>query len=357
MAKVAIFVKNLTSGGAERQATYLANLLCGHNHEAYFVIFNGEKVHQKYVDYLLENRVPIISFKGAKKERLMQFQAFLKEKNIDLVFSYLTAANFYAIRAAKGLPTKVVTGIRNARLPFFKMVADCFITDFFADATVANCYCAKDYFCKRGFIRKKMEVIPNCIFPVKRERTRGSENLIELITVARFVPQKDFATAIKAFANAHRQIPALRYTIVGYGEEEEKIRNLIEKMDCKDAINMVINPSDIPERLANADIYLSTSLFEGTSNSIMEALEAQLPVIATNVGDNSQLVKDGRNGYIVPVKDIAQISQRIKTLATNKDLRESMGKCGYDHLIKNFSPEIFVKRYNKLIDKLTTEAL
>lgn len=351
MAKIGIFVKNLTSGGAERQATYLAVLLSAKN-DVRFIIFNGEKVHRKYVDYLLSNNVRIDSFSGDRRSRWQEFKRYVKDESFDVVFSYLTAANLYAVRAAKGTPTKVVTGIRNARLPLPKLLADCVITDFLADSTVANCYCGAEYFAKRGFKKSKMKVIPNCIFISDDFDRQQSEDTIEVISVARFVPQKDYPTAIKAFAAAHKANQKLRYLIVGYGEDEARIRELIKIEGCDDCISIALNPSDIPQRLRRAHIYLSTSLFEGTSNSIMEAMDAKLPVIATNVGDNARVVADGTTGYIVDVKDSAAICEKILKLADDSTLRLKMGDEGRQRLVEEFSTEIFTKRYEDLIDSL-----
>lgn len=351
MAKIGIFVKNLTSGGAERQATYLAVLLSAKN-DVRFIIFNGEKVHQKYVDYLVSNNVRIDSFSGDRKSRWKDFKRYVKEESFDVIFSYLTAANLYAVRAAKKTPTKVVTGIRNARLPLPKLLADCVITDFLADSTVANCYCGAEYFTKRGFKKSKMKVIPNCIFISDDFVKQQPDDTIEVISVARFVPQKDYPTAIKAFAAAHKVNPKLRYSIVGYGEDETLIRELIKTEGCEDCITIALNPSDIPQRLRRAQIYLSTSLFEGTSNSIMEAMDAKLPVVATNVGDNARVVADGKTGYIVNVKDSTMICEKLLALANEADLRQKMGDEGRLRLVEEYSTEIFTKRYQDLIGSL-----
>jgi glycosyltransferase involved in cell wall biosynthesis len=70
---------------------------------------------------------------------------------------------------------------------------------------------------------------------------------------------------------------------------------MAENLNIMNRIKIFINPANIPDILNECDIYLSTSLFEGLSNSIMEAMVAGLPVIATDVGDNKYLVKDGFN--------------------------------------------------------------
>src|SRR5664280_952701 len=83
-----------------------------------------------------------------------------------------------------------------------------------------------------------------------------------------------------------------KYLIVGYGPLEKEIRHLAEELNLQKEVEILINPPNIPDILKTCNIYLSASLYEGLSNSIMEAMVAGLPVIATNVGDNCYLIKD-----------------------------------------------------------------
>lgn len=142
---IAVFVKNLTSGGAEKQAVLLAKALQD-DYDMHFVIFNGDKMHQKYLD-MLENaeRIKIKAFHGGHIKRFAEFVRYVKENQIDMVFSYLTAANLYACMAALFHPMKVVTGLRNARLPWGKHLTDMILTNLFSSLTVANCYSGKEH--------------------------------------------------------------------------------------------------------------------------------------------------------------------------------------------------------------------
>lgn len=100
----------------------------------------------------------------------------------------------------------------------------------------------------------------------------------------------------------------------------------------------------------NADIYISTSFFEGTSNSIMEALNWSLPVVATNVGDNDHLVINGENGFLHPIGDVNGLSASLCLLLDSAKLRNQMGKMSNINLRENYSMEIFEKRYIDLIE-------
>lgn len=348
---IAVFVKNLTSGGAEKQAVLLAKALAG-DYEVHYIIFNGQKVHQKYLDLLREDRrIRVVSFCGGHLKRFRQFVDYLKENSVDMIFSYLTAANLYACIAGRITGAKVFTGLRNAELPFGRRIADRLMANYMAEKAVVNCYSGNRKFISQGFRENKLIVIPNCfenISPYVERTDIGKE--VRVITVGRFVAQKDYPTAIRAMSIAKKECPDLRFDIVGYGELEEDIRSNVKSYGIEEITTIHINPDNIPDLLSNADIYLSTSLFEGTSNSIMEGMNANMPIVATDVGDNYKLVRDRVNGYLETAGDAESIAEAIVTLYGSKDLRKRMAMASKENLKENYSVEIFRKRYVELIE-------
>ena len=110
-----------------------------------------------------------------------------------------------------------------------------------------------------------------------------------------------------------------------------------------------INPDNIAQLEDEADIYFSTSLYEGTSNSIMEGMNANLPIVCTNVGDNNQLVEDGKNGFICDVKDVESLTMALSILCNDCALRNAFGKVSKEKLEANYSVDYFRQQYLKLI--------
>lgn len=350
--KIAILVKNLTSGGAEKQSVLLAKALMD-RYQVHYIIFNGDVYESKYLDWLKEeNLIHIVHLQGNKIRKFIALKKYLKNEHIDSLFSYLTAANFYGALAAKLAGTgKIYTGIRNARLPLIKLYIEKFLTNSLISQTIFNCFSGKEYFQKKGFNSEKMIVIPNCFDRITPFIERWENEIVYIITVGRFVPQKDYYTALKAIAELAKEVNNFRYQIIGIGYLESQIRQWVEELDLKSIVEIYINPDNIPELLAMSDIYLSTSLFEGTSNSIMEALNASLPVVATNVGDNNELVKNGQNGYLTDVQDYITIMEKLKKLISNIKLRNTMGFQSHEILQNNYSIENFKQKYINLIEK------
>lgn len=350
MPQIGICVKNLTSGGAEKQAVLLANTLVP-EHSVAFIIVNGEKVHEKYLK-MLSPEVKVVRFEGSRRTRCKLYHEYVKAEALDIIFSYLTAANYYSMRAARGTATKVVTGIRNSKLPLMKHIADALMNRWGVVASVSNCESGKRHFAKTGFKGEKIECIPNCFDPIEEYKKRSERDFVNVITVGRFVAQKDYYTAIKSISRASSECKQLRFTIIGYGELEDKLRNWVKEEGIEDITTILINSNQIAQELSNADIYLSTSLFEGLSNSIMEGMNADLPIVATAVGDNDKLVKAEVNGYITSTGDYKSIAKHIVRLVNDSELRQQMGLKSKELLKANFTKELFAQRYNELITKL-----
>ena len=346
---IAVFVKNLTSGGAEKQAVLLAKALVD-DYDVHFVILNGGKLHQKYLDLLREEeRVRVVMFNGGHLKRFFSFVKYLKVNHVEAIFSYLTAANAYACIASLFHKMKVFTGLRNAELPLLKHLADLVMTNVCADMAVANCFSGKKNFSGHGFRSSKIEVIPNCFEHILPYMEKVNDGTVHVITVGRFVAQKDYETAIKTISEVKKNESNIHFDLVGYGELETEIRSWLKKYEVEDITTVYINPSNIPELLVRADIYLSTSLFEGTSNSIMEGMNANLPVVCTDVGDNSHLVEDGHNGFLASITDYTSLADGILRLVKNGKLRAAMGRKSKEYLLNDYSVEIFKERYKRLL--------
>jgi len=350
MKHIAIFVPSIKSGGAEKQAVLLARCLSVH-YVVHFIVYHGEMApFEPNVKILSEcQHYTLLNLEGGHWNRIKQLYRILKDNKVECIFNYLTFCDVVgaAIGRLAGV-NWIYNGIRNSRLPKGKLLAERFFHNFFATATIFNCYSGSDFFQDHGFTKKKCLVIPNGFPGIQSPIKRNLSDVPIIITVGRFVQQKDYETAIRAISllKDHR----FCFLIVGYGELEEKIRQWVKQYHIEDVTTIYINPSNTQELIKSADIYLSTSLFEGTSNSIMEAMNWSLPVVATDVGDNSYLVQENQSGFLHSIGDAERIANSLGKLLANSDLRNKMGEMGNHALRKQYSMELFEKRYINLIE-------
>lgn len=348
MKRVSILLSTIDSGGAEKQAVLLASQLSKHTEVNLIVLYGNHSEYKRNVDLLAESTVKVHKLIGNMFSKLRCIKSIIKESKTDVLLNYLTMPDFVGSLVGRMCGIRVYNGIRNSRMPKGKMLIEKIVHNLFATGTIYNCYSGADYFGNHGFRRKKNIVIPNCFPDIEETIIRPDHKVKTIITVGRFDPQKDYETLIKSVARLSRN--DFRLCIVGYGVLEEQIRTWVKVYNIENKTDVYIKPNNVSELERNADIYISTSFFEGTSNSIMEALNWSLPVVATNVGDNDHLVIDGENGFLHLIGDVDGLSASLCKLLDSAKLRNQMGHKGNQNLRENYSIEIFEKRYIDLIE-------
>lgn len=349
---IAILIPTINAGGAEKQASLLASLL-SEKYKVCIILYSGEaKTNLANVKRLEEANIKIHKLIGGTFSKIKELKSLLKENNIEILFNYLTKPNFIgSIAAKKTGVVRIYNGIRNSRIDWWKLILERFAHNHYATATIYNCYAGEEYFSSKGLKKEKAIVIPNCFPNISEPIVREDKEVKHIVTVGRFVPQKDYKTIIVTIAELVKLRQDFVMDIIGYGEEEQNIRGWIKEYGVGEYINIHIRPDNVQDIVRDADIYLSTSLFEGTSNSIMEALNWSLPVVATNVGDNNHLVIEGVNGTLHPIGDAKGMAASIAKLLNNYELRKEYGLASNKNLRENYSMEIFEKRYLNLIEQ------
>lgn len=348
---IAIFIPTIKPGGAEKQAALLAISL-SKKHYVHFVSFFGHLEESLIVRKMLgDANVRIKYIEGNLYSRSKEYYRFLKNNNIDVCFNYISQCDIVGsiIERMAGVK-RIFNGIRNCKLAPAKLIGEWFAHNFIADYTIYNCYSGARYFESKGYNKKKSIVIPNCFPNISAPIIRNNEGKKKIITVARFQPQKDYETAIRAIAVVKQERQDFEFIVVGHGYLEPKIRQWVIDYGIEDCTTIHIAPNNVQEILKSSDIYLSSSLFEGTSNSIMEAMNWSIPIIATNVGDNDQLVINDWNGKLTPIGDYEALASGLIVLLEDEQLRIDMGLRGNKHL-HHYSVERFEENYSKLLEK------
>ncbi len=350
MEGIIIFVNSLKSGGAEKQSIFLLNAIKNEYH-VFYIIFHGSQSDRNMLQLIEGENFTLVKLHGNILHRIINLYRIIHSNKIICIFTYLTKPNFIgAIIGRLGKVRNIYCGIRSTKLPLWKLVLEKFIMIFFSKGTIFNSYSGRDLLSVKAFKRISL-VIPNCFPVIQLPIHRTHKQRLTIISIGRFDNAKDYKTAIKSIYQLKLNNYDVTYQIVGYGKLEAKIKSWITKFNLEKEIELVINPPNISQLLDNADIYLSTSKFEGTSNSIIEAMNASLPIIATNVGDSNRLVIHGENGFLHNVRDYTAIKQSLELLIENYDLRIKMGLASNNILRSNYSYDIFINSYLQIIEK------
>jgi len=151
----------------------------------------------------------------------------------------------------------------------------------------------------------------------------GRAKPVKIAMVARFDRQKDHATLIEAFRDLNAEL-----VLIGDGPSLNKTRDRVEKLGLSDRVSFLGFRQDIAEILAEVQIYALISHWEGLPCTIIEAMRAGLPVVASDVGGVKEIVIEGQTGYVVPRGDVATLKNRLNYLLGNEQARISMGIMG-----------------------------
>lgn len=181
----------------------------------------------------------------------------------------------------------------------------------------------------------------------KRLELRLSGNDVALISMGDLIERKNYDTAIRAVAEA--ETPNLQYFICGKGPEEEKLKALAESLGVSEQIHFLGFRSDIKALLTAADIFLFTTKQEGLPRSMMEAMASGLPCIASKIRGNTDLLEGTEGGFLCETTDVSAYAEKLKLLANDKALRETMGKNNLITLRK-FSTETVSDELRKLYE-------
>ncbi|MFH1417618.1 MAG: glycosyltransferase, partial [Planctomycetota bacterium] len=139
-------------------------------------------------------------------------------------------------------------------------------------------------------------------------------------TVGALSPVKDQSTLIAAVAQAARSVNHLRLLLVGEGPLRKSLMDQAQAEGIADRVLFAGQREDVAQLLLAMDVYVCSSRSEEMSNAVLEALAAGLPVVSTDVGDHANVIRNERDGYIVPLGSSVAISNIIVTLAEDRNL-------------------------------------
>jgi glycosyltransferase involved in cell wall biosynthesis len=184
---------------------------------------------------------------------------------------------------------------------------------------------------------------------ISRKELNLEDEKIYLISVGRMVKRKGYKYLVKTLERLPKNVNAI---ILGEGPEKENLLKLAKKLKVE---NRLILPGFVSEEekfqyLDNADIYVLSSLHEGFGIVLQEAMQVGLPIVATNNGGQVDFVKDGENGFLVEPKNSKLISEKIKEMIKNDNLKNKISQKNKKDINK-FGIKEIAKDYLKLMSK------
>lgn len=234
-----------------------------------------------------------------------------------------------------------------------------------ADRVLAVSYQLRDLHAARtGFAARRIEVIHNGVDgkrffpdPAARSRMRREMGIAAdefcIGCVGNLLPVKDHMTVLRAVERATGDWKRWRLVIAGEGSERPKLEAFLNgHPGWKARVSLPGTSDRIPELLNAMDAYVLPSLSEGISNSLLEAMSAGLPVIATNTGGNPEVVVDGESGLLFPVGDFSTLAEQLILLERNRELHAKLADRARIRVSDEFSIDSMVRNYARLYESL-----
>lgn len=369
-----MLITDLAHGGAETQVSHLAMRLKARGWEVLVVSLMPPKT---YVAELKAFGVPIFSLGIRRKlpdpRPILKLAQLIREWHPQIVHSHMVHANILArlvrplawppvlICTAHSIDEKGRKGSGKLRELLYRL------TDPWCDLTTQVSRSGLERYVQVGAVpRPKIKYIPNGVSierfrpdPEARKRLReelGLDKAFAWLAVGRFDPPKDYPIMLRAFAVVLGKRPEAQLLIAGDGPLRPSIEKLAKDLGIGAQVKFLGIRRDIHELMNAADAYVMSSAWEGMPMVLLEACATGLPVVATNVGGNREIVQDGVTGFLVPPKDseaLAQAMLRLMNLSAEE--RQRMGQAGREHIKANFSLDRVVDQWEALYKELLAQ--
>ncbi len=219
-----------------------------------------------------------------------------------------------------------------------------------------------------GFPERRRTVIPNGLnverfsklkeenahLRIQQRRLWGiDDDKIIVATIGRLSKEKNQALLLQAAAQLSAKHDRIHFVIVGAGPEEERLKQLAEDLKITDKTKFVGLIQDIAPVYQAIDVFVLTSLTEGVPITILEAMAAEVPIVATRVGGIPDLITDSQTGLLVNSGDVQDFSVKIELLLTQPNLGKKFSAAAATFVKSHFSQEIMVERYRRVYEEAT----
>lgn len=358
---ITVVTNSFGYGGAEKMVFFLAEGLNSLGFNVSMINLNQSKTITRFPSEKIRYEIADIAYSGPIQTNYeyvkFTYKAAKKFKS-DMLISFTDMANFCVPIAAKILNTPSIISERGdpkalyTNCSMYMKIKFWFMNQAFA--AVFQTEGAKEIYYKK--LKKRSVVIPNPIFLTDQSKiVTPSVRPSTVVTLSRLEnnTQKRFDILIETFYLFHSKHPEYKLIIYGEGSCKELILRLAEKYNIRNSIVLKGRTSNALYDISKEGIFLTTSDYEGISNSLLEAMSVGLPVVSTDntPGGARLLITDHENGLLAPMGDSKKISEALCEYAENKALAE---KCGLEarNVLVRFSPEKTMNDWVAFINKV-----
>jgi glycosyltransferase involved in cell wall biosynthesis len=289
-----------------------------------------------------------------------QIEECIQEDGIQLLHTHGYKADLYGYVAARRSRKPIVATCHNwvrgtAALGIYNHLDRMALKRFHGLAAVSDSVARR--LLASGVSAKKIRTIANGIDVGPFERARplpvfdfDGNKVVGM--VARLDLQKGFEFLLRAARKLCGPFPGLKVVIAGDGPDRKAIEDMVQRYGLQSSVILAGQHSDMPGIYAAMNIFVLPSLNEGLPMTILEAMAASRPVIATRVGAVPRVIKDGETGLLVDPGDADGLRDAISSLLTDSDLCHRLGAAGHDWVSRNYTSEAMALKYRQMYEEV-----
>ncbi len=370
-ARILLVIPTLDRSGAEKQFTLLATGLPRDQFDVQVVALTRGG---PYAEDLERHEIPLtVLGKRWKFDPfcLWKLSRLIKRWKPDVIHTWLFAANSYGRMVAGGRrrpPVIVSERCVDTWKSGWQLTLDRWQIARTA-RLVGNSQSVAEFYRQQQFPAERIRVVPNGIeLPtpantlITTERDRRRAELCGLPSeakvlgyVGRLARQKRVIDLIWMMVLLENVRDDTYLVLVGDGPEREWLERFARDLDIESRVLFLGHRQDIPAILPLMDAFCLASDFEGMSNSVMEAMAVGLPVLASDIPANRELVVEGQTGYLIPVGDRAAYARAALSLFERPDMAERLGAAGRHRMATEFSVPQMIAAYAKIYEEVISE--
>lgn len=332
--KIAIVLPTLAYGGAEKLVLEELRVLSKDNRFAFelILLFEPGPLFEEFNNLDIKIKV----FNSSHKPLEIIFTYFMlyryvRREKFDIVHVHLLCKPIILI--LKFLGSKFLLTVHNTERAFSFLEK---ITFVLSDKVIA-CGVGTYQFLKRFVADSKLFLLSNGIRRKKikakveelKSRYNIQNNFPTILSIGSLTYQKGFEYLIKSIALLKVDYPKIKLLIAGDGKLRDSLQGLIGKLGLDEHITLLGIVKNVFELFELSDIYVNSSLWEGLPLTLLEAMSMKIPIIATNVGGNSEVIIDSQTGLLIKPESEYEIAEAIKKLVNNSEFAERLADNGY----------------------------
>ena len=296
---------------------------------------------------------------------------YLKIHSPDLVHTQLEFSDILGNIAAKMIHIPSVSTLHTLEVPqkrkyaYWRLNLKWFVLKYFCDAILTVSKKTREHHLQYGKLpQHKIKTIYNGIQlsrfqkrnqhsldQIKLELGLKSHNIV-ITTVAVLREQKGIQYMFKALPEILRHIPNLTYLVVGDGKYATSLQDLVAELHINNHVIFAGHRTDIPDILALSDLFVLPSLGDALPTVLIEALAAETPVIATQVGGIPEIIEDGSNGLLVPSSDSKSLAEACLKILKDRELSHRLTANGLETAKHRFDVKVQVGQLENLYTEL-----